>query len=162
MPRTSLYERSVDIAAPADELFRFHLDTRNAPLISPAKARFLAIEGDFPVTIGSLVTLRVRQPPVPFAQTWRVRIAEIRPGRLVVDVAERSPFAVWRHSHVFDEIAPGRTRMTDRIEYALPLGPLGRLADRLVGRRQLEGMFAERHRRTKALFESGERAAARA
>ncbi|HWH15092.1 MAG TPA: SRPBCC family protein [Miltoncostaeaceae bacterium] len=160
MPRTSVYERSVEIAAPATALFRFHLDTRNAPLISPAAARFARIEGRFPVTVGSLVTLKVRQPPIPIAQTWRVRIAEIRPDRLVVDVAERSPFALWRHAHIFDEVGPGRTRMTDRVEYALPFGPLGRLVDRLFARRQLEGMFEERHRRTKELFESGDLATA--
>lgn len=153
---TSHFERSVEIDAPADALFRFHLDTRNAPLISPDGARFLAVEGDFPVREGSVVTLRVRQRPVPFPQRWRVRIAEIEPDRLVVDVAEKSPFARWRHAHVFEPLGENRTRMTDRIEYALPLGPLGRLADRLVGRRQLAAMFAERHRKTKALFEGPE------
>lgn len=151
--RNAVYERSVDIDAPVGAVFRFHLDTRNAPLISPAAATFLAVEGTFPVTPGAVVTLRVRQPPIPLAQTWRVRIAEVVPDRLVVDVAERSPFARWRHSHIFTPLEGGGTRMTDRVEYALPFGPLGRLVDRLVGRRQLEAMFVERHQRTKALFE---------
>lgn len=154
--KNALYERSVDIAAPVDAVFRFHLDTRNAPLISPDAATFVAVEGTFPVIPGAVVTLKVRQPPIPFAQTWRVRIAEIEPDRLVVDVAERSPFARWRHSHIFTPLPDGGTRMTDRVEYALPFGPLGRLADRLVGRRQLQAMFAERHRKTKALFEGPE------
>lgn len=154
MARLSRFEASVDIDAPADALFRFHLDTRNAPLISPAGARFLDVDGEFPVTTGSVVTLRVRQSPVPFPQTWRVRIAEVEENRRVVDVAEKSPFARWRHAHIFEPLGPDRTRMTDRIEYALPLGPLGRLVDRVAVRRQLRGMFAERHRKTKALFES--------
>lgn len=155
MAHTDVYERSVEIAAPASALFRFHLDTRNAPLISPAGARFARIEGDFPVTEGALVTLRVRQPPIPVAQTWRVRIAEVRPDELVVDVAERSPFRRWRHSHIFEALGPDRARMTDRVEYALPFGPLGRLVDRLFARRQLDAMFVERQRRTRELFESG-------
>lgn len=156
MPPLSVFERSVEIDAPADRVFRFHLDTRNAPLISPPGARFVAIEGEFPVRVGSVVTLRVRQRPIPFAQRWRVRIAEIDEGRLVVDVAERSPFARWRHEHRFEEVRPGVTRMTDHVEYALPLGPLGRLADRLAGRRALERMFAVRHERTRRLFASGD------
>lgn len=157
MPRTRAYSRSVDIDAPADALWRFHLDTRNAPLISPASARFRAIEGTFPVEIGSRVVLQVKQPPVPVTQTWRIRIAELEADRRVVDVAERSPFAYWRHEHRFAPLPGGGTRMTDHVTYALPLGPVGRLADRLVGRRQLDKLFADRQRRTKALFEGPDR-----
>ncbi len=35
--------------------------------------------------------------------------------------------------------------MIDRVIYGAPLGPIGRLADRLVIRRQLEAMFRHRH-----------------
>jgi ligand-binding SRPBCC domain-containing protein len=157
MPRTRTYQRSVDIDAPVEDLYRFHLDTRNAPLISPDAARFLGIEGTFPVTAGSRVTLRVRQPPIPVTQTWRIRIAELEENRRVVDVAEKSPFSYWRHEHRFAPLPGGGTRMTDDIIYALPLGPVGRLADALVGRRQLEAMFAERQAKTKALFEGPDR-----
>lgn len=147
-----MFERSVDLAAPVADVYRFHLDTRNAPLISPANARFLAIDGDFPVQEGSIVRLRVRQPPSPLPQTWVVRIAELRENALVVDEAVRSPFAFWRHEHRFVDLGDGRTRMTDHIAYRLPLGPLGRIADRLVVRRMLGSMFAERHQRTAAHF----------
>lgn len=150
----STYERSIEIDAPAERLFRFHLDTRNAPLISPDNARFLAIEGDFPVVEGSEVRLRVRQPPIPTVQEWLIRIDRIVPGRLVVDEAIRSPFAAWRHEHRFEPLGPGRTRMTDHVTYRLPLGPLGEVVDRLVARRQLERMFALRQARTKTLMEA--------
>ncbi len=153
MSRPNIFSRSIEISAGADELYEFHLDTRNAPLISPPGASFLAIEGDFPVTAGARVTLRVRQSPIPFAQTWVVRIDELQPGRLVVDVAERSPFAEWRHEHRFAPLADQRTLMTDHIEYRLPGGPLGRLANHFFARRQLEAMFEVRHARTKAHFE---------
>jgi len=157
MPRTSTYSRSVDIDTPVDELYRFHLDTRNAPLISPDAAEFRGIDGTFPVEIGARVVLRVKQPPIPVTQTWKIRIAEIEVDQRVVDVAERSPFAYWRHEHRFAPLPGGGTRMTDHVTYALPLGPLGRLADRLVGRRRLEKMFAERQHKTKALFEGPDR-----
>ena len=152
MQRSSVFARSVDLDAPIDEVYAFHLDTRNAPLISPAGATFLAIEGDFPVTVGSEVRLRVRQSPIPFAQTWLIRIPELKPSTLVVDEAVKSPFAQWRHEHRFEDLGGGRTRMTDHITYRLPFGPIGRLVDRLVARKQLEAMFAERHVRTQAHF----------
>jgi ligand-binding SRPBCC domain-containing protein len=157
MPTDSIFQRSVDIDAPADVLWRFHLDTRNAPLISPDKATFVAILGDFPVTVGSVITLKVRQPPIPLAQTWRVRVGALIENRLVTDIAEKSPFARWSHEHRFEPIDENRTRMTDHITYALPFGPLGRLVDRVMVRRQLAGMFAERHAKTKRLFEGPDR-----
>lgn len=156
MPRTHIFARSIEIAAGAQELYEFHLDTRNAPLISPPGARFLSIKGDFPVEQDGRVTLKVRQAPIPFAQTWVVRIDELQPGRLVVDVAERSPFAAWRHEHRFAPLGERRTLMTDHIAYRLPGGPLGRLANRLFARRQLEHMFEVRHARTKAHFEGSQ------
>ena len=66
----STYERSIEIDVPAERLFRFHLDTRNAPLISPDNARFLAIEGDFPVVRVEVRLLRVREAPIPTVQEW--------------------------------------------------------------------------------------------
>ncbi len=153
MDAISVIERSVDIAVSASELFRFHLDTRNAPIISPAGARFLAIEGDFPLTLGAEVHLKVRQPPMPVAQDWHIRVDELVPDRLLVDVALRSPFAAWRHEHRFEPLAPALTRMTDHVEYRLPLGRLGALADRLVVRRMLERTFAERQANTRAHME---------
>lgn len=152
MPSASTYERSCELDAPAHDVYAFHLDTRNAPIISPEGARFLAIEGTFPVRVGSQVRLRVRQAPIPFPQTWLVTIAELVPDRLVVDVATRSPFAEWRHEHRFEDLGQGRTRMTDHVTYRLPLGPIGHIVDRLVARRMLDGMFAERHARSMALF----------
>ena len=148
----SVLERSVTLDAPIDEVFRFHLDTRNAPLISPGNNEFVEIAGDFPVHLGSFVRLRVRQKPMPFAQTWVVRIADLEEPTLVTDVAERSPFAYWRHEHHFASDAAGGTVMTDRLEYRLPFGPLGVFADRLLVRHMLDRIFTERHRRTREHF----------
>jgi len=158
MANPTVLERSVEIAAPVDEVFAFHLDTRNAALISPPSTRILHVQGTFPVTSGARVVMRMRQSPSPFAMSWTVRIEAADPPSRIVDVAERSPFASWRHEHLFETLGPDRTLMTDRVAYRLPGGPLGRLADRLVARRQLERTFAERHRLTRELLEARTRA----
>lgn len=153
MARPSVLERSVEIAAPVEEVFAFHLDTRNASLISPASTRILGVEGTFPVETGSIVSMRMRQRPMPLAMTWRIRIEDVTAPDRVVDVAERSPFAAWRHEHLFTALGPGRCRMTDRVTYRLPGGVLGGLVDRLAVRRQLSAAFSERHRLTRELLE---------
>jgi ligand-binding SRPBCC domain-containing protein len=149
----SAIERSVEIAAPVEDVFAFHLDTRNAGLISPRGMHIDSVSGRFPVVPGSVVTMSIRQRPSPVATTWRVRIEVVEPPKRIVDVAEHSPFASWRHEHLFQSLGPGRTLMTDRLTYRLPGGPLGRAVDRLVVRHQLARAFAERHRRTRDLLE---------
>ncbi|HSI31902.1 MAG TPA: SRPBCC family protein [Miltoncostaeaceae bacterium] len=151
--RPAVLERSVEIAAPVEAVFEFHLDPRNAALIAPAGTRVVSVEGAVPLEAGHVVTLRMRARPLPVAVAWTVRIESVEPGRRIVDVAERSPFALWRHEHIFRALGPDRTLLTDRVTYRLRGGRLGALAGPLVGRR-LEAAFAERHRHTRELLEA--------
>ena len=152
-PKPSVLETSVEIDVPVEKLFRFHLDTRNAPLIAPPDSRILSVEGTFPVTDGSEVRLRVRQSPLPRPMDWHIRIEAVVPNRSIVDVALSSPFASWRHEHRFEALGRNRTRLTDRVTYTLPGGPMGPIVDRLLIRRRLVKAFADRHRNTKILME---------
>jgi ligand-binding SRPBCC domain-containing protein len=151
---TGVLESSCVIDAPIAQVFAFHLDTRNAARIVPPGQRVLSVEGSFPLKAGSEVRLRVRQLPLPWAQTWLVRVARIEEPTLIVDEMLRGPFAVWRHEHRFAELPDGRTRLTDHVTYALPGGPLGRAADALLGRRLLLASFRSREARTRALIEA--------
>ena len=150
-----MLERSITIAAPVEEVFAFHLDTRNAAAIAPPEARVVRVEGEFPVREGALVGIWMRPAPLAPAQEWRVRVAEVDPPTRLVDVAERSPFAEWRHEHLFRPLGDGRTEMTDRVTYRPPLGPLGGLADRILVGRLLERTFRIRQERTRAALEGG-------
>lgn len=149
----SVVERSVEIAVAVEDVFAFHLDTRNAALISPRGSRVVSVEGAFPVVAGSRVRMRMRRLPWPVALTWAVRIESVERPRRIVDVAERSPFAAWRHEHIFQSLGPARTLMTDRVTYRMPAGAVGAVADRVVVRRAMDRDFAERHRLTRELLE---------
>lgn len=146
------FQAAYEVDRPIDQVFEWHLDTRNAAAISPPWLRVVSVEGTFPLSEGSEVRLVVRQRHNPLPQRWRVRVAHIRRPTLIVDDALSSPFARWHHQHCFRDLGGGRTRVTDRVDYALPLR-LDRLAGRLV-RRQLARTFAHRHRASRALLES--------
>ena len=85
MPGLGTIECSCEIDAPIAQVFAFHLDTRNAARISPPGQRVLSVEGSFPLRLGSQVRFRVRPLPLPFAQTWLVRIARLEEPTLIVD-----------------------------------------------------------------------------
>jgi ligand-binding SRPBCC domain-containing protein len=151
-PTASVIELSCEIDAPIAEVFAFHLDTRNAARITPPSQQIVSVEGTFPLALGGEVRLTMKQRPLPFAQTWVIRVVRLEPPTLVVDRMLRGPFALWQHEHRFAELPGGRTRMTDHLTYALPGGPLGRIADALLGRRLIERTFRDRHARTQALL----------
>ena len=60
------------------------------------------------------------------------------------DVMRKGPFARWHHKHLFYE-HPDGCRLRDEIEYAPPLGFLGRLAAPWLVVPKLKRMFNYRH-----------------
>ncbi|CAN5655245.1 MAG: SRPBCC family protein [Ilumatobacteraceae bacterium] len=78
-----------------------------------------------------------------------------RPHRFV-DEQQRGPFKSFRHEHVFRPIGEG-TELRDVVDFAAPLGPLGRIAERVVLGRYLPHLIEVRN---KFLVEEAEKVAA--
>ena len=94
-----------------------------------------------PDTEGTLLDYRLRLFGVPFR--WRTLIESFESGVSFVDTQLKGPYTLWRHTHRFADEGSG-TRMDDRVEYELPLGPLGAIAHGLFVRRQITEIFAYR------------------
>jgi uncharacterized protein (TIGR01777 family) len=110
----------------------------------------VAVESAQPLSEGSRTVLRLSAGPL--SARWIAVHEEVRPGHSFVDRAERSPFARWRHEHLFLDRSDGsQSQLVDRIRYALPwparIPPVGMLAAPMA-RAQLQRMFAFRHERT--------------
>ena len=91
---------------------------------------------------GTLIEYRLRLHGIPLR--WVSRITVWEPGRRFVDRQLRGPYRLWEHLHeVFPH--PEGTLSRDRVDYSLPLGPLGVVANHLVVRRDLERIFDFRH-----------------
>jgi len=90
---------------------------------------------------------------------WLTEIERWNPPYDFVDVQARGPYKLWRHTHRFSEVEGG-TMITDTVEYALPLGLLGRLVHRLQVARDLSRIFDYRAQRVQAFFprQPGDRA----
>jgi len=61
------------------------------------------------------------------------------------DIQESGPFKSWRHSHEMTAIDANTTRLLDTIDYEVPLGFLGNIANTLFVKGQLDAMFKHRH-----------------
>jgi len=149
------YERSIVIAAPRERVFAFHEETANLLRISPPDlhTEILSIQGDS--HLGRRVALRMTQ--FGFLRTTLViEFVEYDPPRRMVDVQRKGPFRRWRQERLFEEVREG-TKLTDTVAFEAPLGPVGRLAERLVIAPRIRALFAYRQERTKELIESEER-----
>lgn len=148
--RTFLLQREQRIARPVAEVFAFFADATNLEAVTPPWLRF-RILSPRPIAMraGALIVYRLRWGWLPLR--WVTEIEEWQPPFRFVDVQLRGPYALWHHTHTF-EFHEGGTLMRDSVRYALPLGPLGRLAHRLFVRRDLEAIFDYRARKVSEVF----------
>lgn len=144
-------ERTVVIDAPIERVFHFHDDTQNLLQITPPNIK-VTIETMGSPGLGYEVTLKIRQF-LFFVMRWHVKITEYQPPVLMVDEQVRGPFASWKQTRRLQTVN-GKTELTDIVEYETPFGFLGRIANTLVIRRQVEEMFSYRQAATKRLLES--------
>jgi uncharacterized protein (TIGR01777 family) len=80
---------------------------------------------------------------------WLARHVAYDPPQLFTDLQVRGPFAYWRHEHRFATgDTPDQCRLTDAVQYAIPLGGFGRAVGGRWLRGQLTSMFNYRHRTT--------------
>lgn len=104
---------------------------------------------------GEEVTFQGRHFGVTLRHTSRITAFD-RP-QMFRDEMVRGQFRSFVHLHLF-EPEDGGTKMTDRVEFIAPLGPLGRFAELLFLRRYLETLLRERGRAVQEAAE-GNRAA---
>ena len=125
------------------EVFPFFGDALNLERITPPWLGFRVITpGPIAMEAGTLIEYRLRLHGMPLR--WLTRIEAWEPPRRFVDVQLRGPYRSWRHEHTFAADGSGGTEMRDRVDYALPLGPLGSLANAALVRRDLRRIFDHR------------------
>jgi uncharacterized protein (TIGR01777 family) len=139
------FTRVTRIEAPAEDVYAWHAREGALERLSPpwdpplVESRSGGIEQE-----GARVVLRVG----PLKQRWVAEHYGALPGRAFHDRQVEGPFALWEHAHQVHPDAEGACTLEDRIDYALPGGPLGDAAAGGAVRRLLDRMFAYRHRVT--------------
>lgn len=142
--------RSQTIPASIDEVWKFFADPHNLAAITPDAMNF-SIESapDRDLRLDDVIRYRLRIGGIPIR--WVSKITDWRPGVSFVDLQLRGPYRRWRHLHAFEATSNG-TRMTDEIEYELPMGWLGALVAGRYVERQLEKIFDHRSRIINSVF----------
>lgn len=134
------------VEAPIERVWEFHSSAEAVEILSPPERRVRLAGPDSAVEDGALHVLKGRVFGL-FPFTWKARISDVAPPTGFTDTAERSPFKSWSHRHEFVPDGSG-TIIRDSVHYELPGGPLGRIADWLFVRRDLDRLWSFRHAAT--------------
>src|SRR4051794_13228311 len=133
-------ERENLLPGPPQAVFPFFGDALNLEAITPPWLDFRVVTpGPIAMAPGTLIEYRLKLHGVPIR--WRTTIAVWDPPRRFVDVQLSGPYRMWHHTHDFEPAPGGGTLMRDTVRNALPLGPLGAIAHRLLVRHDLERIF---------------------
>ena len=140
--KTLTFRSRIDV--PAEALFAWHARPGAFRRLTPpwAPVEMVQFEG---IRDGDQAVIRLG--PGPASLTWIAEHRDYIEGRQFRDVQVKGPFKSWTHTHRMEPDGPDASYLVDHIEYDLPFGPLGDVAD-VQARKELERQFAYRHRIT--------------
>jgi uncharacterized protein (TIGR01777 family) len=140
------FEWTSTIPASAEALWLFHARPGAFQRLAPPWQRLRLVSWTGGIRDGGRLDFDLLAGPLSLR--WAALHEGYVEGRQFQDRQLRGPFARWLHTHACEPVDDRHARLRDSIDYALPLGPLGALADRLKVQADLRRLFTFRHRRT--------------
>jgi len=140
------------VPIPLEQAWDFFSSPKNLATITPDHLGFKITSTDVRETMypGQIITYKVK-PLLGIPLPWMTEITHVADKDYFVDEQRFGPYALWHHKHFFKAI-DGGVEMIDKVDYKLPLGFLGSIANRLFVKRQLKGIFDYRYAKLEALF----------
>ncbi len=93
---------------------------------------------------GQIIEYTVR-PIAGIPLYWMTEITHVSEQQYFVDEQRYGPYSMWHHQHHFKAIEGG-VEMTDIVHYKLPLWFLGDIANTIMVKSQLKGIFNYRYK----------------
>jgi ligand-binding SRPBCC domain-containing protein len=140
------FSNSIFLRASLDEVWAFISSPENLKKITPPSMGFEITSGKIPEKMypGLIISYTVR----PFARipmTWVTEITHVEERKYFVDEQRLGPYAFWHHQHWIEPSGDG-VKMTDIVSYSPPFGFLGRIANGLIIKPQLDTIFGFREK----------------
>jgi ligand-binding SRPBCC domain-containing protein len=139
-------KRTQTLPISISDAWQFFSSPANLSRITPAKMNFtiISMSGGDKMFSGQIITYKVTVLPL-ISVRWVTEITHVIEPSYFVDEQRSGPYAFWHHKHHFKQVPEGVV-MTDEVDYALPLGLLGRIAHATFVRAELNGIFDHRYK----------------
>ena len=99
---------------------------------------------------GMLITYKV-SPLLGIKLDWCTEITHVKDQVYFVDEQRFGPYAMWHHQHHLEAVVGG-VMMTDIVDYAIPFGFIGSLANKLLVKKAVIEIFEFRKQKIAELF----------
>ncbi len=134
-----------------EKAWEFFSSPANLSRITPPEMNFV-IRTQLPekAYAGQIIVYTV-SPLAGIPMTWVTEITQVKEPFYFVDEQRAGPYAIWHHEHHFEAV-DGGVMMTDKLYYKVPFGFLGKIVDRIMIRKKVEGIFTHREKALLRLF----------
>lgn len=135
-----------------DKAWDFFSNPANLQAITPDNMGFKVISqhhGDI-MYAGQIIEYTVK-PVLGIPLYWMTEITQVKDKAYFIDEQRFGPYTLWHHQHHFKAIEGG-VEMTDIIHYKNPGWFFGIIANELFVKKQLQGIFDYRYKKTEELF----------
>lgn len=99
---------------------------------------------------GMIISYKI-SPVLGIKTTWVTEITHVKEKEYFIDEQRVGPYSMWHHEHKIEAIEGG-VLMTDIVSYKPPFGFLGSIANVLLIKKQLEGIFNYRTDAVEKIF----------
>ncbi|MFO7665690.1 MAG: TIGR01777 family oxidoreductase [Desulfobacterales bacterium] len=137
------YVKKTHIEAPVEEVFKWHSRPGALERLSPPWDPVRVIERKGGIENGSRVVLGMKAGTFSFR--WIAEHTDYEENRIFRDRQIKGPFSHWEHTHSFEPDGNEGSFFEDRIDYALPFYPFGKLLGSASVEAKLERIFKYRH-----------------
>ncbi|MBS7255707.1 SRPBCC family protein [Flavobacterium branchiicola] len=142
------------INSSVEDCWDFFSSPKNLQTITPDNMSFEIQDFDHKrMYQGQLITYTLK-PLLGIKTSWVTEITVCKENEYFVDIQQFGPYKLWHHKHFFEPTEDGKTKMTDIVHYALPLGILGQIMNRLIVKNKLKSIFDYRYSKIEELFNS--------
>lgn len=145
------FQTETSFQRPIEDIFDFFSKAENLGVITPPHLQFKILT-PLPIEMkkGTLIEYQLKIYYIPFH--WITEIIAWEPPYRFTDTQLKGPYRRWIHEHRFEEIEGG-TKMTDRVEYAVPGGIFAPMIHQLFVKKDIQKIFSFRQQKCQELFQ---------
>jgi ligand-binding SRPBCC domain-containing protein len=134
------------------EAWSFFSNPKNLAKITPAHMGFkiVYISNENKMYPGQIIRYKINVLP-GITTRWMAEITHMQEPHYFVDEQRFGPYALWHHQHHFREVAGG-VEMTDELNYAIPYGIFGTLANFIFVEQEVNAIFDHRYETLEKYF----------
>ena len=132
--------------------WKFFSSPHNLSRITPKEMQFALISNlpDEGIYEGMIIDYKI-SPLLGIPMRWQTKITQVDEGNSFTDIQQKGPYKLWKHFHEFVPNKNG-VMMKDTVDYELPLGLMGSIANSLMVRKKLNNIFDYRYQVLETLF----------